>query len=309
MNQLERAKQAVAVVVATVWTTPEAPRSIDMPALQNPADIEGWLTGMSLEDKLGFYEKNLVQTQALYGTVVEVLEEQEDWVKVAIPDQASRKNERGYPGWIPRCQVKENSEYLNARERGIWAVVCCPKAQLYKNEKESSITLSFLTQLPVLSKDKDWITVATPDGPQRLQASEVIVTDGGPRKGAQTGSRIVETGKKFLGLPYLWGGMSAFGYDCSGFAYSMHRSQGIIIPRDASDQAKQGKLISADELAPGDLLFFAHDEGKGAVHHVGIYAGDGFMIHSPETISSIELIPLRGYKLEKEHALSRRYWE
>jgi len=309
MMKAERNKQAVAVAVATVWTTPDSPRDIDTPALQNPVDIKGWLTGMSLDDKLELCQNNLVQTQALYGTMVEILEEVGDWIKVAIPDQASRKEVRGYPGWIPRLQLKDNNEYTDALEQGLWAVVSRPKAKLYKNREESGIMLSFLTRLPVLSQEDVSITVATPDGPQMLKTSDVTVTDGSERKDERTGLRILEAGKTFLGLPYLWGGMSAFGYDCSGFAHSMHRSQGILIPRDASEQARCGKEIAPEDLAPGDLLFFAHEEGRGAIYHVSIYAGGGMMIHSPETIKSIEIIPLCGYKYEKEHCISRRYWE
>lgn len=87
------------------------------------------------------------------------------------------------------------------------------------------------------------------------------------------GHGIVEQGTRFLGLPYLWGGVSSYGYDCSGFAYSMHRYFGISIPRDASDQAKQGALIEKEHLQPGDLLFFAYEEGKGSIHHVAFTPG------------------------------------
>ncbi|WP_162875106.1 C40 family peptidase, partial [Enterobacter cloacae] len=78
---------------------------------------------------------------------------------------------------------------------------------------------------------------------------------------------------------------SSYGYDCSGFAYSMYASQGITIPRDASDQALAGTEAASNQLRPGDLLFFAYEEGKGRIHHVGIYIGDGKMIHSPDSKS------------------------
>lgn len=90
-----------------------------------------------------------------------------------------------------------------------------------------------------------------------------------------TGKDIVESGKGFLGLPYLWAGMSGFGFDCSGFTYTMYHANGITIPRDSSIQAQHGKKVEQENLQPGDLLFFAHDKGKGRVHHVGMYIGDG----------------------------------
>jgi cell wall-associated NlpC family hydrolase len=155
------------------------------------------------------------------------------------------------------------------------------------------------------------VQVQSPEGKGYLKADEVRLIDGPlamrPVEG-HIGRGIVEQGKRFLDLPYLWGGMSSFGYDCSGFAYNMHGYFGISIPRDASDQAKQGTLIEKEQLEPGDLLFFAYEEGKGAIHHVGIYAGDQRMIHSPESIKAIEIVDLSSFKLAKEHCVSRRYW-
>ena len=63
----------------------------------------------------------------------------------------------------------------------------------------------------------------------------------------------------------------------------MCKANGYIIPRDAHDQAEAGKRIALNEMEPGDLLFFAYEEGKGSIHHVGIYYGEGKLIHSPNT--------------------------
>ncbi|MEK5641734.1 hypothetical protein BK138_09530 [Paenibacillus rhizosphaerae] len=159
-----------------------------------------------------------------------------------------------------------------------------------------------------------FVVVQTPHGLARIRRADVqVVAEPGEYPGSRAdeqnrGKAIVAQAKRFLGLPYLWGGMSAWGYDCSGFAHSMHLACGIVIPRDASVQALHGASIPPEELQPGDLLFFAYEQGKGRVHHVGIYAGDGHMIHSPDSASSVELIPLKGYKLADEHCVSRRYW-
>jgi cell wall-associated NlpC family hydrolase len=297
----------VAVSVATVWTSPESPRELDRPALQNPADIGGWVNSLSVEDRLQLNRDNLVQTQALYGTKVEVIEERADWVKVVIPDQSTHKEERGYPGWVPRRQLAFAPDF----ERdlgGRLAVVKSRTAFLYKSQADQGSEISFLTRLPVLASDERWTTVSTPHGPQLIKTAEVAIGDSLPEIGRNTGESIVETGKMFLGLPYLWGGMSGFGYDCSGFAHSMHRAYGIVIPRDAGDQSKRGKRIERADLQPGDLLFFAHDEGKGRIHHVGIFIGDNRMIHSPESKKCIEILDLTGHKLEKELIIARRYW-
>ncbi|MFM1653574.1 NlpC/P60 family protein [Brevibacillus sp. B_LB10_24] len=300
-------RMVASVPVATVWTTPASPREMDRPAIENPADLTGWLQAMSYEDRLELCEANLVQTQVLYGSLVEVIEEEAGWLKVVIPSQPSKKDERGYPGWMPKCQLLEASGFAANPDQPT-AVVTSTAARLYDKEGEPGITLSFLTRLPVISQSGEWIEVTTPAGPQLLKQSDVAVFLTERDIPIGTGKQIVEAGKQFLGLPYLWGGMSSFGYDCSGFAYNMHLANGIIIPRDASDQAKQGKAVERQDLQPGDLLFFAYEEGKGAVHHVGIYAGDDQMLHSPKTGKTIELLPLSGSAYEVELCAARRYW-
>jgi hypothetical protein len=262
---------------------------------------------MTIDDKLDLCEANRVQTQILYGTSVLVVEEQEDWIKVLIPHQGTRKDALGYPGWVPRCQlVKETITQAGSKQ----AEVMSDKAWLYRDPSEHLIELSFLTALPVLEETEEWVKVQTPHGIGYLKVDDVRLVDPLDLRLAEgrIGRIIVEQGKRFLNLPYLWGGNSSFGYDCSGFAYNLHRYAGISIPRDASDQAKQGTLIEREQLEPGDLLFFAHEEGKGAIHHVGIYAGDQLMIHSPESMKAIEIVDLSSFKLAKEHCVSRRYW-
>ncbi|RNB77813.1 peptidoglycan endopeptidase [Brevibacillus nitrificans] len=301
----------VAVSVATVWTKPESPRDIDRAALAAPVDPRGWLTSLTIEDKLGFYDDNMIQTQALYGTRVEVEEEVGDWSKVLIPDQFSKKSTIGYPGWIPTNQLAPWSEAFDGKDGQKLALVTSSMAQLYTKDKQEAVELAYLTRLPLLSETEGGVIVATPTGEGFLRAEDVKIVRANENieVAGNRGEAIVENGKRFLGLPYLWGGMSSYGYDCSGFAYNMHRSMGIQIPRDASDQATQGKLVEKEDLLPGDLLFFAFEEGKGRVHHVGIYMGNQEMIHSPDTRGAIEIVKLDDtYRLIKEHCVSRRYW-
>ena len=94
-----------------------------------------------------------------------------------------------------------------------------------------------------------------------------------------TGKQIVETAKKYLGNPYVYGGTSLTnGTDCSGFTQSVMKLHSISIPRTSSDQSKFGTLISKDKLDLGDLLFFG--TSANAISHCGIYIGDGKMIHA-----------------------------
>jgi len=92
-------------------------------------------------------------------------------------------------------------------------------------------------------------------------------------------SEIVPFARKFLGVPYRWGGSSPSGFDCSGFtSYVYRNAAGVSIPRTSRAQAGFGQPVSRGDLQPGDLVFFGSP-----VHHVGIYVGGGMMIHSPHT--------------------------
>ena len=94
------------------------------------------------------------------------------------------------------------------------------------------------------------------------------------------GRAIVAEAEKYLGIPYLWGGTTTNGFDCSGLCQYVYRNLGINISRVSQSQYLEGIPVSRDELQPGDLVFF---QKNGNVHHVGIYAGGGMMIHAPYT--------------------------
>ena len=98
--------------------------------------------------------------------------------------------------------------------------------------------------------------------------------------GSAAGNQIVETAKKYLGVPYVYGGTSPKGFDCSGLVYYVLKSHGITVSRSSAAMYKCGKPISKSELQPGDLLFFQNTYTTG-ISHVGIYAGNGQFIHSP----------------------------
>jgi len=297
-------KWIVNVPVATVWTSFDSPREIDYAAVTNPVSIDTWLDGLTYETRLGLYNQNLVQTQLLYGEEVMITEENDDWAHVIIPSQSTSKEDRGYPGWVPKTQLVEVADGWNIADVPV-AIVTSRKAKLIKENHQSSLELSYLTALPFLYEQEGKIFVKTPDGAGVLDSRDVVVNDSPARGDGQT---IVSAGEKFLHLPYLWGGMSSYGYDCSGFSYSMCKANGYVIPRDASDQAAAGKKVEIDAIEPGDLLFFAYEEGKGRIHHVGIYYGDGKLLHSPNTGKTVEIIPLEGTIYEQELCAARRYW-
>ncbi|MCA1053857.1 C40 family peptidase [Rossellomorea aquimaris] len=297
----------VNVPVATVWTSPESARPLDAPAVTNRVNITKWLDSLTYETRLALCDENRIQSQALFGQEVLVLEEKEGWSHVIVLDQASSKDERGYPGWIPSVQLEKPASSM--RHAGSFAIVTSKFADLLTGEKEKVLELSFLTSLPLTSEEGELLEVKTPMGINYVKRKDVTISTDAVKDCKGSGSDIVKSGEAFLALPYLWGGMSSYGFDCSGFSYSMCKANGYVIPRDAGDQAKEGEEVLLTDLKPGDLLFFAYEEGKGSIHHVAIYYGDGKMIHSPNTGKSIEVITIQGTYYEKELCAARRYWQ
>jgi cell wall-associated NlpC family hydrolase len=109
----------------------------------------------------------------------------------------------------------------------------------------------------------------------------VVSRDGTSRRESDINLKLAKLMAQEMGKPYQWGGTGPDSYDCSGLVYSLYGKLGISLPRVASSQAGAGTYVSKEELAYGDLVFFARD-GKN-INHVGIYAGNGEMVHAPQT--------------------------
>ncbi|WP_230499225.1 C40 family peptidase [Sutcliffiella rhizosphaerae] len=300
-------KYIINVPVATIWTSYDSPRSIDQKAVSNPTDIKGWLSSLNYETRLELCNANLIQSQLLYGQELLMLDEKEEYYHIIALTQSSSKDERGYPGWIPKNQVAEveNWDITN----GAIVIVQNNISTLSSKDGVPITELSFQTILPFLESKENVVMVKLPNGEVgQLKRGDVTVIDSWNDVTKGSGEDIVSSGEKFLDLPYLWGGMSGFGMDCSGFSYTMCKANGYIIPRDATDQAKEGKEIAIHSIKPGDLLFFAYEEGKGKIHHVGIYYGEDKLLHSPKTGRDIEILPMKDTIYEKELCVARRYW-
>lgn len=286
----------VAVPVATLWRSPEAPRNVDATALRDLPNDDAWVDSMDTETRLGLHGR--IDTQLLMGEPVLVLDERDGWSRVAALWQPSSGYEHGYQGWVRSAHLASHVPTW----RGAAATVITRFARCSIDGAETS--LSFGTLLRVADLAQETATVLLPGnrrGEISLDDLRLTHKRQRPTYGADD---LLSTARQFLELRYLWGGTSAWGLDCSGLVHLTLRSFGVIIPRDAHDLAVAQTVdpIPRDEVRPGDLYFFAAPGA--AVSHVGFVTspltaeGHRRMLHAPEGGELVEDAPLAQHRVE-----------
>lgn len=198
--------------------------------------------------------KSEMVTQLLYGETYDVLEEDPsgEWIRIQTTfDQ--------YQGWISALQFSEWHEQESLRLRVV---------QVPYLEVETGQNGMILSAGSIIGDEFN----VTP-----LQARDFQRFTGNDLR-----ARLSSLSRSFLNAPYLWGGRSFMGFDCSGFTQVLYKIYGIKIPRDAYRQAEQGELVSLDDAESGDLAFF-HDE-NGKVTHVGMLLEDGKIVHASGSV-------------------------
>ena len=290
----------VSVSVATLWRTPDSTRAVDAPALANPARIQQWLSDMTLSQRRAL--NGHADTQALLGDQVKVVRLRPKWAKVVVPSQPSQLDPRGYPGWVPRRQLTARPPVSSPQQ----ATVVARTAWLSTDQTDPArlFRISFGTRLPVVGEDGTWVRVEMPGGVVRrvLRSAAVLHQPGEPALPASTSS-LMSTATSFVGLPYLWSGLSGFGLDCSGLTWLDYRVHGITIPRDALPQSRHGTPVA--HPGPGDLMFYAT---AGKVHHVSMYLGNGRMVQAPHTGARVQVVATSLPVYSREYAGARSYY-
>ena len=222
-----------------------------------------------------------VVSQAIYGTNLEVIENRNNWSRVRTADD--------YAGWIHKALVmRSDARYAEGKRT---AKVTSLFASLYREASVTThqplITVPFETRLEVAGDSvvdgENWLQLNLPDGRPAWMLGGDATLD--PKK--LSVHAMVELSKQFLGLPYLWGGTSTFGFDCSGFMQILVRQRGIHMPRDASVQAIWDGSTPVDRAAlrAGDLLYFGSAGKK--VNHTGMYLGNGEFINATRHLKPV----------------------
>jgi gamma-D-glutamyl-L-lysine dipeptidyl-peptidase len=237
-----------------------------------------------------------VVSQAIYGSNVTLVTARGEWCRIQTADH--------YKGWVPSRQlrlVQNGNGYATA---GVVVQVQSLFANLYRESDVTRhkpvLTIPFEARLEVIPEEsadqsgdkkpaknaatakavkkpspEGWLQVRLPDKRSAWVQSSDVSADAKPLAIPES----IDLAKRFLGIPYLWGGSSSFGFDCSGFTQMLLRARGLNMPRDADKQAAWSGLVAVDrkDLQAGDLLFFG--SSARAITHTGMYIGDGEFIH------------------------------
>lgn len=209
-------------------------------------------------------EKSEMVTQILFGEHYEILETMVGWSHVRLAYD-------GYEGWVDQKMItpitsRSTSRYLNS---------------------PSAVATDIFTIIPVNSEQNLMIVAGStlpvwrPYKKEFKVDKDIYAMPGNVSYGPVKDSRglVIRQALKYFNAPYLWGGRSPFGVDCSGFTQVIYKTAGIFLPRDTSSQVHEGKAFSfVEEAEPGDLAFFDNDEGE--IVHTGIIWKRNKIIHA-----------------------------
>ena len=258
------------------------------------------------------YESAL-ETQELMGTVVAIVGEEGYWRQIVSPQP--------YVAWctekgIVEISDEELAEYQNAPKRLFTGLY----GHIYEAPFNDSPTICDLVGGDIMrfvEEDGDWTKVKTPSGKEGwVPTAQLRVHDGFyeiPMNNGFSGciseelmENIIATAYKLKGVPYLWGGMTPKGVDCSGLVRWSYLMNGVFLPRNASEMVTCGVEVPLHELKRGDLLFFGtlnSSDYTMKVTHVGIYVGDDYMIHSSHVVRVNSITPDKDDYYENAHKL------
>ena len=228
--------------------------------------------------------KSEMLTQVLSGTVIILLKDGGYFWQIKMPD--------GYIGWINKLSfIQADSGVVREWSNASRVIVTGHYGMLYRQTEKNSEPVCDVVAGCVLKKigtKENWIEAGLADGRKGFLQNDIAEDIESWRQSRRlTGDNIEKTARTFLGIPYLWGGTSVKGFDCSGFVKTVFLLNGKILLRDADQQAAMGRPVDPgknfENLKKGDLIFFGKkttSKKREHIKHVGIYLADGTFIHS-----------------------------
>lgn len=230
-------------------------------------------------------------TQAIMGTPLRIFEQQGDWYRVQTPDQ--------YIGWLDTGGlITLDSLAFNHWRRSGRVIVSDEFCTAKSSPDPGSFPVSDLVSGCILEKSGEeggFIQVSFPDGRTGYLAKEHTRPFGEWENDRIPGwQQLFHSATALLGRPYLWGGTSVKAMDCSGFTKTVFFENGLILPRDASQQVRVGEDVQKDSIQKGDLLFFGRKgstDVREKITHVAIYLGEGTFIHCSGQVKIESLDP------------------
>lgn len=221
-------------------------------------------------------------TQMIMGESAELLKTEGEWHLVRLPD--------GYIGWLRSWYVRESvrDEICSFMDRAAWRIEA-NVAYVRSSPGEGELPVSDIvagSRVVAGPSESGYRSVQLPGGRSGyMRESELGGADG---DSPPSRDGIVSRAKRYIGIPYLWGGTSPKGFDCSGLVKRVFCMEGIELPRDTDRQALAGEETPVGEVLPGDLLFFGEGD---PVSHVAIALGGGRFIHSYGEVRVNSLLP------------------
>jgi hypothetical protein len=205
-------------------------------------------------------EKSEMINQLLFGEHFTVLENNQNWSKIKLAFD-------GFEGWIDNKQFEIISEEFYHKINEEQEIYAKEIVDVISNTKNEILTIPIGASLPFFNGNK--LAINTVD----------YHFEGETISGEKGKNAIKQFAYLFLNTPFLWGGKSPFGIDCSGFTQLVYKLCGYQLLRNANEQATQGEVLSfIEESEPGDLAFFDNEEGE--IIHVGIILNDYHIIHA-----------------------------
>lgn len=201
-------------------------------------------------------------SQLLFGDTFDIVENVERWTRIKMHDDA-------YEGWIDsKLIVNLLDKEVESWEKADKWVVPAPFIKVVSEPDKTTHFISGGSTIYFNSSDMGNFTIGK---------KEYYLSSG--YSSAKPNGSIADSANAFINAPYLWGGRSFFGIDCSGFTQVVYKLAGCSIPRDASQQVALGSIVSfVEEAVLGDLAFFDNEEGN--ITHVGLCLGKGEIIHA-----------------------------